>query len=150
MGWQLAAALIATQVASTAISYMGSQQQSKRLKAAAAWDRYQLDLQKKQELIRANQDATELLSYQRAAAGAGGGTIGTGSSLLIHDEAMEDLNENLFWLEKGYTTNLQKLNMQEAGALAEESFKRKASIAQGATNIATTSYKTDWSKSLFD
>ena len=150
MAWQLAAALIATQVASTAISYMGSQQQSKRIKAAAEWDRYQTGLQKKLEEAKANEDAADLLSYQRAAAGAGGGTIGTGSSLLIHDEAMEDLNENLFWLEKGYTTNLQKINMQEAGALAEESFKRKASIAQGATNIATTSYKTDWSKSLFD
>lgn len=149
MAWQLAAALIATQVASTAISYLGSQQQSKRIKAAAEWDRYQTGLQKKLEEAKANEDAKDLLSYQRAAAGAGGGTIGTGSSLLIHDEAMEDLNENLFWLEKGYTTNLQKINMQEAGALAEESFNRKASIAQGAIGVATTAYKTDWSKSLF-
>ena len=79
MAWQLAAALIATQVASTAISYMGSQQQSRQLKASAAWDRYQLDLQKKQELIAANQDAADLLSYQRAAAGAGGGAITSGA-----------------------------------------------------------------------
>ena len=150
MAWQLAAALIATQVASTAISVIGSRQQSKRIRAAAAWDRYQQDLQKKQEQIIANQEAADLLSYQRAAAGAGGGTIGTGTSLLLHDEAMQDLNDNLFWLERAYTTQLQRTNFEEAAALSEESYRRKAAIAQGAINIAGTAYKTDWSQSLFD
>ena len=149
MAWELAAALIATQVASTTISYLGSQAQSKRLKAAKAFDDYQIDLQRKRDVIRENEQAAKLLSYQRAAAGAGGGQIGTGTSLLLHDEALADLNENLFWTEKGYELELQKSNLSLAGALAEESYSRKASIAQGATNIALTAYKTDFSESLF-
>ena len=99
MTWQIAAALIAAQVASTAVSVMASNRRSKNLKAAAAFDKYQTNLRKKQETIKENEAAAKLLSYQRAAAASGGGVVVTGTSLLIHDESMEDLNENLFWIE---------------------------------------------------
>tara|TARA_Y100000114_G_scaffold43380_1_gene38864 strand:- start:9065 stop:9568 length:504 start_codon:yes stop_codon:yes gene_type:complete len=149
MAWQIAAALIAAQVASTAVSVMASNRRSKNLKAAAAFDKYQTNLRKKQETIKENEAAAKLLSYQRAAAASGGGVVGTGTSLLIHDESMEDLNENLFWIEKGYEIELQKQDVFLSGTLAEESYRRKASIVQGATNLAITAYKADFSKSLF-
>ena len=53
--------------ASTAVSYMGSLQQSKQLKAAAAWDKYHLDIRKMQDTIMANERARRLISEKSAA-----------------------------------------------------------------------------------
>ena len=39
---------------STGMSYMGSIQQSKQMKAAAAWDQYHLNIKKTQDTIMAN------------------------------------------------------------------------------------------------
>ena len=144
MAWQLAAALIATQVASTAISYMGSQQQSKRLKAAAAWDRYQKDIQRKQEVIKANKQATMLMSEKRAAIGARGVSIGTGSTLLETQAVLDELDDTVFWIEKGYSNTLMAQDAELAGALAQESWNRKTTLLKGATSIATTAYTSDF------
>jgi hypothetical protein len=140
MAWQLAAALIATQVASTAISYMGSKQQSRQLRASAAWDRYLADQKKKQELIRANQEATMLMSEKRAAIGARGPSIGTGSTLLETQAVLDELDDTVFWIEKGYSNTLMAQDAELAGALAQESWNRKTTLLKGATSIATTAY----------
>ena len=144
MAWQLAAALIATQVASTAVSYMGSKQQSKRLKAAAAWDRYQKDIQRKQEVIKANKQATMLMSEKRAAIGARGVSIGTGSTLLETQAVLDELDDTVFWIEKGYSNTLMAQDAELAGALAQESWNRKTTLLKGATSIATTAYTSDF------
>lgn len=144
MAWELAAALIATQVASTAVSYMGSQQQSRRLKAAAAFDRYQKEIQRKQEVIKANKQATMLMSEKRAAIGARGVSIGTGSTLLETQAVLDELDDSRFWIEKGYEVNLLSADAELAGALAEESFNRRASLLEGAVGVATTAYTSDF------
>ena len=140
MAWQVAAALIATQVASTALSYSSSIQQSKRLKAAAAWDRYQKDIQKKQEIIKANKQAQMLMSEKRAAIGARGVAIGTGTSLLETQSVLDELDDARFWIEKGYEVDLLASDAELASALAAESFKRRATLIQGAVNVGTTAY----------
>jgi len=150
MAWQLAAALIATQVASTAISYMGSQQQSKRLKAAAAWDRYRQKIEKQQLEIKTNRQAAMLMSEKRAAIGARGVSIGTGSTLLETQAVLDELEDSHFWIEKGYELNLMETDVQLASALSEESWNRKSSLIEGAVGVGTTAATSDWSKSLFD
>ena len=42
--WQLGAAMMAFQVVGMVSSYMGSVAQAKRLKRAAEWDKYKIDL----------------------------------------------------------------------------------------------------------
>lgn len=144
MGWQLAAALIATQVASTAISYMGSQQQSKRLKVAAAWDRYRQKIEKQQLEIKTNRQAAMLMSEKRAAIGARGVSIGTGSTLLETQAVLDELDDTVFWIEKGYSNTLMAQDAELAGALAQESWNRKTTLLKGATSIATTAYTSDF------
>ena len=58
--------------ASTAVSYMGSLQTTKQLKAGAAWDKYYKKMELMQNTVFANRKAAKLLSEKRAAIGARG------------------------------------------------------------------------------
>ena len=126
--WQLALAI----GASTAVSYMGSLQQSKQLKAAAAWDQYHLNIRKMQDTIMANERAAKLLSEKRAAIGARGITF-EGSSLLEQNAVVENLEDVLFWIDKGVEMDLRMMDVRLAGALSKESWERKTSLLSGMT-----------------
>ena len=126
--WQLALAI----GASTAVSYMGSLQQSKQLKAAAAWDQYHLNIRKMQDTIMANERAAKLLSEKRAAIGARGITF-EGSSLLEQNAVVENLEDTLFWINKGVEMDLRMMDVRLAGALSKESWERKTSLLSGMT-----------------
>jgi hypothetical protein len=126
--WQLALAI----GASTAVSYMGSLQQSKQLKAAAAWDQYHLNIRKMQDTIMANERAAKLLSEKRAAIGARGITF-EGSSLLEQNAVVENLEDTLFWIDKGVEMDLRMMDVRLAGALSKESWERKTSLLSGMT-----------------
>ena len=126
--WQLALAI----GASTAVSYMGSLQQSKQLKAAAAWDQYHLNIRKMQDTIMANERAAKLLSEKRAAIGARGVQF-TGSTLLEQNAVVENLEDTLFWINKGVEMDLRMMDVRLAGALSKESWERKTSLLSGMT-----------------
>ena len=117
--------------ASTAVSYMGSLQQSKQLKAAAAWDKYHLDMRKMQDTIMANERARKILSEKRAAMGARGVAMGTGSTLLEQEVVIENLEDSLFWIEKGVEMDMRMLDVKLAGALSKEAWERNTSLLAG-------------------
>ena len=124
--WQLALAI----GASTAVSYMGSLQQSKHMKAAAAWDKYHLNIRKMQDTIMANEKAAKLLSEKRAAIGARGVTF-TGSTLLESESVVDNLEDTLFWINKGVEMDLRTMDVKLAGALSKEAWERNTSLIAG-------------------
>ena len=97
---------------STAVSYMGSLAHSKQLKASAAWDKYHLDMRKMQDTIMANERARKILSEKRAAMGARGVAMGTGSTLLEQEVVIENLEDSLFWIEKGVEMDMRMLDVK--------------------------------------
>ena len=123
---------------STAISYMGSVQQSKQLKAASAWDKYHLDIRKMQDTIMANERARKLISEKRAAIGARGVAF-TGSTLLEQEGVVENLEDVLFWIDKGVEMDLRTIDVKLAGALSKESYARKTSLLSGMGKSYATS-----------
>ena len=128
MAWQLALMI----GASTAVSYMGSLQQTKHLKAAAAWDKYHRDIKFKQDCIVANKKAAKLLSEKRAAIGARGVTF-TGSTLLESESVVDNLEDTLFWINKGVEMDLRTMDVKLAGALNKEAWDRNMSLLDGAS-----------------
>ena len=123
--------------ASTAVSYMGSLQQSKQLKAAAAWDKYHLDVRKMQDTIMANERAAKILSEKRAAIGARGVTF-TGSTLLETETVIDNLEDTLFWVNKGVEMDLRTIDVKLAGALSKEAWTRKSSLISGGLKTYST------------
>jgi len=117
--------------ASTAISYMGSIRQSQRLATSAAWDKYHLDIRKMQDTIMANERAKKILSEKRAAIGARGVQMGTGSTLLEQEAVVENLEDVLFWIDKGAEMDLRTIDIRLAGYLQKESWERKTSLLTG-------------------
>jgi len=127
--------------ASTAVSYMGSIRQSQRLATSAAWDKYHLDIRKMQDTIMANERAQKILSEKRAAIGARGVEIGTGSTLLEQEAVVENLEDVLFWIDKGAEMDLRTIDIRLAGYLQKESWERRTSLltGMGKTYTATQS-----------
>ena len=116
--------------ASTAVSYMGSLQQSKQLKAAAAWDKYHLDMRRMQDTIMANERARKLISEKRAAIGARGVQF-TGSTLLEQESVVENLEDTIFWIDKGVEMDMRTIDVKLAGALSKEAYERNTSLLSG-------------------
>jgi hypothetical protein len=117
--------------ASTAVSYMGSIQTSKNIKAGAAWDKYYKDIEKSQSIIAANKQAKKLLSAKRAASGARNVEMFTGSSLFDQEQVVANYEDTRFWIEKGVEMDLQMIDIKLAGKLSEESWNRKTSLLSG-------------------
>ena len=115
---------------STAVSYMGSMQQSRNLKTSSAWDKYHLNIRKTQDTIMANERAAKLLSEKRAAIGARGVQF-TGSTLMEQESVIENLEDTLFWVNKGVEMDLRTMDIRLAGALAKESYESKTSLLTG-------------------
>ena len=138
--WQLGAAMMAFQVVGMVSSYMGSVAQAKRLKRAAEWDKYKIDLAKKQEVIKQNKQAKMLLSEKLAAIGARGVVAGTGSTLLETQSVFEELDDARFWLEKGVQTELMETDYELGSALAQNAWERNTSLIEGVANVGMTAY----------
>ena len=122
---------------STAVSYMGSMRQSKQLKTASAWDQYHLNIRKTQDTIMANERAAKLLSEKRAVIGARGVQF-TGSTLMEQESVIDNLEDTLFWVNKGVEMDIRTMDVRLAGALAKESWDRKTSLLSGMTKSYST------------
>ena len=100
------------------------------MKAAAAWDKYHLNIRKMQDTIMANEKAAKLLSEKRAAIGARGVTF-TGSTLLESESVVDNLEDTLFWINKGVEMDLRTMDVKLAGALSKEAWERNTSLISG-------------------
>ena len=125
---------------STAVSYMGSMRQSQTLATSAAWDKYHLDIRKMQDTIMANERAQKILSEKRAAIGARGVQMGTGSTLLEQNAVIENLEDTLFWINKGVEMDLRTMDVRLAGALQKNAWDRNTSLLAG-MGQSYTAYK---------
>jgi hypothetical protein len=116
-----------------------SQINAKNLQTAAAWERQRAELQAKQQQIKINKQERMLLSEKRAAFSASGVQF-TGSLLLVMQNTIEEADDARFWAEKELEQSLLETDMELAGALAAESFKRRTSLIQGVANLGLTAY----------
>ena len=100
MAWWVIPAMIG----SAAVTVMGIQQQKKAMKANAAWQKYERELDfnyDKQKRLTAQK---KLLSEQRARGGGSGSVVGTGSSLITFAADMEEFENDMWFVEKGLFT----------------------------------------------
>ena len=125
--------------ASTAVSYMGSLAHAKQLKNAAAWDQYHLNIRKMQDTIMANERAAEILSEKRAAIGARGVVIGTGSTLLEQDAVVANLEDTVFWINKGAEMTVREIDYRLAGKLQATAWNAGTSLITGLGGAYSTS-----------
>jgi len=123
---------------STAFSFMGSIRQSKNLAISAKWDRYHRDIKAKQDTILANQRAKKILSLKRATIGARGVEMGTGSTLIEQAAVIDNLEDTLFWINKGVEMDLRTIDLRLASSLSKEAWERGSSLIAGGLNTWST------------
>jgi hypothetical protein len=126
---------------STAVSYMGSVRQSQNLAISAKWDKYHRDIKAKQDTILANERAKKILSLKRATIGARGVEMGTGSTLIEQAAVIDNLEDTIFWINKGVEMDLRSIDLRLASSLSKESWERGSSLITGGLNTYST-YKT--------
>ena len=109
--------------ASAGISLLGSYNQRKMLKRAAKADARKAAVAAVQQRIQANERAALILSAKRAAQAARGIAMGEGSSLLEMNTVVDNLEDSLYWIDKGLTYDLNEIDFRLAGALGEQAAK---------------------------
>tara|TARA_Y100001937_G_scaffold69032_1_gene94267 strand:+ start:2083 stop:2610 length:528 start_codon:yes stop_codon:yes gene_type:complete len=119
---------------STGISFLGSVQQSRQLRRAARADKRRRQIQAMQQRIQANEKAALILSEKRALQAARGIAMNQGSSLLESTEVTKNLNDTLYWIEKGLILDNADLDFRLAGALTKEAYNRGINLVSGIAN----------------
>ena len=129
--------LIAAFVGTAAVSYMGSIKTMKTMNTAAQWEKYNAKINTSYKTIQANERARLLLSAKRAAQGARGVQIATGSTLMEQNAVVERLDDTLWWIEKGAEMDVRDIDLRLAGALQEEAWKAGTSLISSGLKAAT-------------
>ena len=124
--------LAAASIASTAMSFIGSLNQSRQLRAAAKADKITRINQKMQENIIAAERAQLFMSEQRAAQGARGVAMGQDSPLAEINNTVDDVEDEFSVINTRLTNDLNMIDFRLAGALTKESFNRGVNLIQGA------------------
>ena len=132
LGWTMAA--------TTAVSFMGSMKKMRTMQTGAEWDKYHKKIDQSYKTIQANDRARLLLSAKRAAQGARGVQIATGSTLIEQDAVVENLEDTLFWIDKGAEISLREIDLRLAGALQDDAWKAGTSLITGLGSAYQTNY----------
>ena len=117
--------------ASTAVSFMGSLNTMQNMKAGASWDRYHSTIRKNYNVTQANIRASELLSEKRAAIGARGVIHDVGSTLMEKNAVLANLEDTVFWINKGAEMSLKDIDLKLAGLLQREAWEAGSSLLEG-------------------
>ena len=126
--WQVFAAVMAV---TSVMSFMGSMRKMQTMQTSAEWDKYHKRIDQSYKTIQANDRARLLISAKRAAAGARGVQIGTGSTLIEQDAVVANLEDTLFWIDKGAEISLREIDLRLAGLLQDEAWKAGTSLITG-------------------
>ena len=126
--WQFFAAMTAV---TSVMSFMGSMRKMETMQTGAAWDKYHKRIDQSYKTIQANDRARLLISAKRAAQGARGVQIATGSTLIEQDAVVANLEDTLFWIDKGAEMDLRTIDIRLAGYLQKESWERRTSLLTG-------------------
>lgn len=131
-------------IGSTILGTLAQAQQSRRnaqnLRTAALWDKQRKDMQRKQEIVRANNAARKLMSEKRASVGARGAKLATGSTLLDTQNVLDELADAQYWIEKNYTSSLMATDAELAASLHKESYAQTSSVIGGVANLGLQTY----------
>ena len=100
---------------STTLSFMGSMKRMQTLDTASQWDKYHKRIDQSYKSIQANDRARILLSAKRAAAGARGVVIATGSTLMEQNAVVANLEDTKFWINKGAEMSVRDIDLKLAG-----------------------------------
>ena len=125
---------------SSVMSFMGSMRKMQTMQTSAEWDKYHKRIDQSYKTIQANDRARLLISAKRAAHGARGVQIGTGSTLIEQDAVVENLEDTLFWIDKGAEISLREIDLRLAGALQDEAWKAGTSLITGLGSAYQTNY----------
>ena len=123
---------------STALTLMGHQQNIKNIKANAAWKAYENELSIQYEKQKLFEKTRKLLSSKRARIGASGVQY-TGSPLLTTKVDMENFENDLFFLEKGYFLKNSAMNAEVTGLIASETYKAGSTLLSAGMSYANYS-----------
>ena len=123
--------------ATAAMSFMGSMRTMQTMNTAAQWEKYNAKINTSYKTIQANERARLLLSMKRAAQGARGVQIATGSTLIENNAVIDRLDDTLWWIEKGAEMDVRDIDLRLAGALQEEAWKAGSSLIEGGLKVAT-------------
>ena len=127
--------------ATSVLSFMGSMKRMKTLDTASQWDKYRQRIDQSYKTIQANDRARILLSAKRAAQGARGVEIRTGSTLMEQNAVVENLNDTIFWINKGAEMSVRDIDLKLAGLLQEEAWKASTSLLAGLGGSYATANK---------
>ena len=116
---------------SSVLSFMGSMKRMQTLDTSAQWDKYHRRIDQSYKTIQANDRARILLSAKRAAQGARGTQIATGSTLMEQNAVVANLEEVKFWIDKGAEISLREIDLKLAGLLQEEAWRAGTSLITG-------------------
>jgi len=116
---------------SSVLSFMGSMKRMQTLDTSAQWDKYHRRIDQSYKTIQANDRARILLSAKRAAQGARGTQIATGSTLMEQNAVVANLEEVKFWIDKGAEISLREIDLKLAGLLQEEAWQASTSLLTG-------------------
>ena len=119
-----------------ALSFMGSMRTMQTMNTAAQWEKYNAKINTSYKTIQANERARLLLSAKRAAQGARGVQIATGSTLIENNAVIDRLEDTVWWIEKGAEMSVRDIDLKLAGALQEEAWKAGSSLIEGGFKIA--------------
>jgi len=118
----------AVMAATSVLSFMGSLKQMKNMQTASEWDKYHERIDKSYKTIEANKRARLLLSAKRAAQGARGVHIGTGSTLMEQNAVVANLEDTVFWINKGAEMTIREIDLKLAGNLQAAAWNAGTSL----------------------
>ncbi len=127
--------VIPAMVASTAVTVMGIQQQKKQMKANAAWQDYERQLNFHYEKGKRLRDQKKLMSEQRAAVGASGAQMFTGSNLLVAAEDMNEFENDMWFLEKGVALAKGAADSELKGAITSANYQIGSTLLSSAASV---------------
>ena len=130
------AAVMAT---TSVLSFMGSMKQMETMKRAAAWDKYHEKINQSYKTIQANKRAKLLLSEKRAAQGARGVVIREGSTLMEMNNVVANLEDTVFWINKGAEMTVREIDYRLAGKLQATAWNAGTSLIAGLGGAYSTS-----------
>lgn len=129
----------AVMAATSALSFMGSVRQINNMRTAAQWDKYHEKIDQSYKTIQANKRARLLLSEKRAAQGARGVVIREGSTLMEMNNVVANLEDTVFWINKGAEMSVRDIDMKLAGNLQAAAWNAGTSLITNLGSAYVTS-----------
>ena len=129
----------AVMAVSSGLSFMGSMKQMQNMQTAAKWDKYHDEIRRRYNTIQANDRAKKLLSAKRAAQGARGTVIAEGSTLMEQNTVVKNLEDSLFWIEKGAEITAREIDFKLTNKLQATAWNTGTSLLTNLGSAYTVS-----------